>query len=579
MALISLRAGLLAGATGSLLLLASGFRPLGPQRTAGNEPVAVWMTSGDQTYLLQQLTSVAFGATAAAAPITITLDEQTSYQTIDGFGAAMTGSAAYLLNRRMSAAQRDALLTELYTSSGLGLNLVRHSMGASDFSVQGDFTYDDLASGATDPTLASFSLAYDEVDLIPMLQAARAKNSRLKIFGSPWTAPAWMKQTRTLRGSFLAAASYQTYANYFVRYVQGYAAHGLPIYAVTLQNEPLNTTTDYPAMRMDPVNQIDFLKNNIGPAFATAGLNTKLIVYDHNWDRPDYPNAVFADPLAAQYAAGATFHCYGGSVGQQSTTRNAYPGKDLWFTECSGTAGSSFAGDLKWNTSNIIIGATRNWAKGSILWNLALNPANGPTNGGCTTCRGVLTIDENTGAVTRNVEYYVLGHASKFVHEGAVRIGSSSTAGVIETVAFRNTDSTRVLIALNNSNTTRTFRVDWRGQFFTYTLTAGAVATYTWAPAGSTLATSKSAADRRLQMYPTVAGGELTLEYTSLTSQQLTTELVDATGRVVLRPAPLAVHPGLNKLMLNVGSVAPGAYVLRVFTPEGPLSRRVSIVR
>lgn len=577
MALISLRAGLLAGATGSLLLLASGFRPLGARRAAANEPVAVWMTSGDQTYLLQQLPSVAFGATAAAAPTTITIDEQTSYQTMDGFGAAMTGSAAYLLNRRLNAAQRDALLTELYTSTGLGLNLVRHSMGASDFSVQGDFTYDDLAAGATDPNLASFSLAYDEVDLIPMLQAARAKNSHLKIFGSPWSAPAWMKQTRTLHGSYLAPANYQTYANYFVRYVQGYAAHSLPIYAVTLQNEPLNTTTAYPAMRMDPANQIDFLKNNIGPAFQTAGLATKLVVYDHNWNRPDYPNAVFADPLAAQYAAGAAFHCYGGSVDQQSTTRNAYPGKDLWFTECSGTAGSSFAGDLKWNTSNIIIGAARNWAKGSILWNLALNPANGPTNGGCTTCRGVLTIDENTGAVTRNVEYYVLGHASKFVHEGAVRIGSSSTAGAIETVAFRNTDSTRVLIALNNSNTARSFRVSWRGQLFAYTLPAGAVATYQWAPASAALATSKPAAGTRLQVYPTIVDKTLSFDYTADATELLQVQLVDVLGRVALAPPTVATHAGLNHVGLDVATARPGVYVLKIQTPAGFVSQRVVI--
>lgn len=565
-------------AAGLVVLCGAAFRPRGLVRVATNEVVDIWMTTGDQVMLLQPQPSVNFGPTAAAASTTVAIDEHASYQIMDGFGAALTGSAAYLINQRLSAAQRDTLLTELYTSNGIRLNLMRHSMGASDFSPQGDFTYDDQPAGSADPTLAGFSLAYDDVDLVPVLQAARAKNSGLKIFGSPWSAPAWMKQAYSLHGSRLATASYPAYADYFVRYVQGYAARGLPVYAVTLQNEPLYSAP-YMSMRMDPADQATFLKNNIGPAFQAAGLSTKLIVYDHNWDQPGYPNAVFADPQAAQYAAGAAFHCYGGNVGQQSTTHNAYPSKDLWFTECSGTTGSSFGGDLKYNVSNIIIGATRYWAKGAILWNLALNPANGPTNGGCTSCRGVVTINEATGAVSRNVEYYVLGHASKFVDAGAVRIGSSSVAGTIETVAFRNPDSTRVLIALNNSNSARTFRVDWRGQLFAHVLPAGAVATYKWAPAGSPLTTTKTATDARLQVYPTVAGRKLTLEYNSPTRQQLAVALLDITGQVTLKQVGTPVQAGANTITINTSSLASGAYVLRVLTTEGALSRRVLVVR
>ena len=267
---------------------------------------------------MQHQADTNFGPTANA-PTTVTIDEHSSYQTMDGFGAAMTGSAAYLINSRLNAAQRDSLLTELYTTRGIHLNVVRHSMGASDFSNQGDFTYDYAPAGSTDLPLNNFTVAYDEVDLIPVLQAALAKNSHLKIFGSPWTAPAWMKLSYTLHGDYLNPTYYSVYADYFVRYVQAYAAHGLPIYAVTLQNEPLNTTTSYPAMRMQPSDQVNFLKHNIGPAFLSAGITTKLIVYDHNWDTPSYPNTVFSDPQAAQYAAGAAFHCYGGNVGQQST--------------------------------------------------------------------------------------------------------------------------------------------------------------------------------------------------------------------------------------------------------------------
>lgn len=468
-----------------LLLPVMAFRPA---RTKTTEPVSVWLTTGDQTKLLQAQAGVSFSASTPATSTTITVDESVTYQTMDGFGASMTGASAYLLNQKMSASQRDALLTDLFSASGIHLSFMRHTIGGCDFSAQGDFTYDDKPQGQTDTGLSSFSIANDLVDLVPMLKAARAKNSSLKILGTPWSAPAWMKEptaggVNELRnGHYLNTAYYQTYANYFVKYVQAYAAQGVPVYAVTLQNEPLFSAS-YMSMRMDAGNQAAFLKNNIGPAFATAGLTTKLIVYDHNWDNPsNYVQSVFADASAAQYAAGSAWHGYSPTAGipNQTTAHNAYPGKDIWFTEVSGTAGSSFAGDLKWHASNIIIGTTRNWAKSALEWNLALDQNNGPTNGGSTTCRGVVTINSSTGAVTRNVEYYALAHASKFVDPGAVRVSSNTVAGGIETVAFRNPDGSKVLIALNNSSTSNTFKVSWNGQSFNYTLPAGALATYKW---------------------------------------------------------------------------------------------------
>ncbi|GAB3823213.1 RICIN domain-containing protein [Hymenobacter jeollabukensis] len=459
-------------------LLAGGGALHAPAALA--QTVNLWVTTGDQTKLLQPQTALNFVPSTGTATTTITIDEATTYQTIDGFGASMTGASAYLLNQKMSAAQRDALLNELFTGAGIRLGFLRHSMGASDFSAYGNYTYDDKPTGQTDPMLASFNLGQDLTDVVPMLQAARAKNGSLKIMGTPWTAPTWMKEVNTQwNGSWLSTAWYQTYANYFVKYVQAMQAQGLPVYAVTLQNEPLYAAP-YVSMRMDAGNQAAFLKNNIGPAFQAAGLTTKLIAYDHNWDHPEYPNAIFADAAAAQYAAGSAFHGYGGAVSGQTTTHNAYPNKDIWFTEISGSVGSSFAGDLKWHLSNIIIGTTRNWAKSALEWNLALDQNNGPTNGGCTNCRGVVTINNATGAVTRNVEYYALGHASKFVDAGAVRLSSNTVAGGIENVAFRNPDGTRVLIALNNSTAAKTFKLIWDGQSFIYTLPAGAAATYKW---------------------------------------------------------------------------------------------------
>jgi glucosylceramidase len=444
-----------------------------------NESVSVWMTTGDRSKLLQAQPNVTFAADANPTGTVITVDENTTYQSMDGFGAAMTGSSAYLMNRRMSATQRDALMNDLFTGSGIRLSFLRQTIGASDFSTR-SYTYNDMPAGQTDPNLANFSLSTDFDDVVPMLKAARVKNPNLKMMGSPWSAPAWMKENGSLNGGWLNVAWYKTYANYLVKYIQAYQAQGLPVYAITLQNEPLHETSGYPSMRMDPNNQINFVNNDLGPAFASAGINTKIVVYDHNWDRPDYPNAVLANATTRNYVAGSAFHGYGGTVGQQSTTHDAYPSEDIWFTEVSGGAwASNFGDNLKWNMSNILIGATRNWAKCVLLWNLALDQNYGPTNGGCTNCRGVVTINNINGTYTREVEYYVLGHASKFVDPGALRI-ASNFSGSIENVAFKNPDGSKVLIALNNGTASSTFNVKWGGQTFSYTLPAGAVATFKW---------------------------------------------------------------------------------------------------
>ena len=450
-----------------------------------SESVSVWVTTGDQSKKLAQQASVSFAPDTGSNPTTINVDENTTFQVMDGFGAAMTGSSAYLINQRMSASQRNALLDDLFTGNGIRLSMVRQTIGASDFSL-GNYTYDDKPPGQTDPNLTSFSLGGDLTDVVPMLKAARARNGTLKIMGSPWSAPAWMKEVHNLNGGWLNVAWYAAYANYFVKYIQAYQAQGLPIYAITIQNEPLHETPSYPSMRMDPANQASFVKNNLGPAFSASGITTKIIAYDHNWDRWDYPNGVFSDAAASSYIAGSAFHGYGGAPGLMANTHNAYPSKDIWFTEISGGRWApNFADNLRWNMSNIIIACTRNWARSALLWNLALDQNAGPTNGGCTDCRGVVTINNGTGAYTREVEYYVLGHASKFVDAGARRIATNTFNGGIENVAFKNPDGSKVLIALNNGGASNTFKVKWGAQSFTYTLPAGAVATFKWSNAGA----------------------------------------------------------------------------------------------
>ncbi|MEU6860980.1 RICIN domain-containing protein [Glycomyces sp. NPDC046736] len=439
----------------------------------------VWVTTADQSKLLARQPSVPFGS-GGTGPV-ITVDTGTTYQTMDGFGASFTDSSAWLVQNELDQSQRDQLMQRLFgDDSGIGLSMVRQPFGASDFTANNaDYTYDDTCCD-----LGDFSIGHDLPYTVPILQQAKAINPDLKIMGTPWTAPAWMKTNNSLFGGQLAPDRFDDYADYLAATVEAYRSHGLPIYAVTPQNEPHHETGSYPSMRMTWQDQAALIGDHLGPALEGTG--TKIIAWDHNWDEAYYPINVLNDPEANRYAAGSAFHCYGGDVSAQSQVHDAHPGKDLWFTECSGGEwATDFGGNLKWNMQNLVIGSTRNWAKGITLWNMALDQNHGPTNGGCADCRGVVTVDTGNGAVTYNVEYYVLGHISKFVEPGATRIASTSTPGDIETVAFRNPDGTIALLALNAGSGERTFTVSQGGQDFGYTLPAGAVATFTWDTGGT----------------------------------------------------------------------------------------------
>ena len=449
------------------------------------QSISVWRTTANGNEKLQAKPAISFGN--GSAGVTVNVDEQTTYQTMDGFGAAVSGSAAYLIQTKMSAAQRNNLLSDLFGGNGIRLSMVRHTVGASDFNQQGSYTYNDINPNSSDPGLNNFSIVKDRAYLIPTLQAVLARNNNIKVLGSPWSAPAWMKQSRTLNGGKLATQWYGVYAQYLTRYIQAYQQEGINVWALTPQNEPLHNDTRYPSMTMTPQEQLNFVKNNLGPTFASSGITTKIIAYDHNWDRPDYPITMMNDPGAKQYLAGSAFHAYAGEPTAQTQVHNAHPDKGIWFTEISGGRWSTnFGNNLSWNMRNIVIGTIRNWAKGVLFWNLALDQNDGPQNGGCNNCRGVVTIDRNNGSVNKSVEYYVLGHVSKFVRPGAQRIASSHFTNSIQSVAFKNPDQSIVLVTFNASEgNAQTFTIQYNGRQAQYTLPAGAAATFTWEREGN----------------------------------------------------------------------------------------------
>jgi len=451
---------------------------------ASGPAVNIVETTPDRAMLLQPQPSVAFKTGGTSLGPTITVNESIKYQQMDGFGASLTDSSAWLVANKLSGAQQNSLWQSLFGSTtGIGISFLRQPMGASDFSASGDYSYDDVPVGQTDPDLTNFSIAHDSAYTIPLLQKALSVSPSIKIVAVPWSPPAWMKTSGTMNGGNINTSNFPALAQYFVKFVQGYQQSGIPIYAVLPQNEPLHSNSSYPTAYLAAGDEATFIGTNLGPALSAAGLGkVKIIGYDHNWDDSSYPETLLANASASSYIAGTGFHCYAGDVSTQSTVKNAYPNKDIWFTECSGVVGSKFAVDLAWDVENLLIGATRNWARSVSLWNLALDQHSGPTNGGCPSCRGVVTIDDGTSpaTITNNVEYYVLGHAAKFVRPGAHRIDSNSFGhGSIEDVAFQNSDGSLILLVFN-SGSTGVFTVSWKGQSFDYSLPQGAVATFAW---------------------------------------------------------------------------------------------------
>lgn len=437
-----------------------------------------WVTNPDKSALLQWQVPIRLSNTQANLP-SILLDTTQTYQTMDGFGFALTGGSALLI-QGLTPEKRKALLEELFSTKrkGIGISYLRISIGASDLD-PAVFTYDDMPKGQTDPELKQFSIQKDEQYLIPLLHEILAINPNVHILGSPWSAPSWMKDNDTTAAGHLDSKWYKAYATYLVKYIKAMRAHGIRVEAITPQNEPLNPKNN-PSMVMDDTAQDMFIKTALGPAFKASELNTKVIVYDHNCDRPDYPMYILKDAKAAPYVAGSAFHLYLGKVEAMSEVHKTYPNKGLYFTEIYTAGGSSFAGDLRWHMANVIIGAPNNWAKNVLEWNLASDPDLNPhTPGGCNTCLGAVTISDSV-TVSRNVAYYIVAHASKFVPSGSVRIGSSAPADLVN-VAFRTPTGALVLIVLNNTDQTQTFGIGLKGgKTATATLMAGAVGTFTW---------------------------------------------------------------------------------------------------
>ena len=449
-----------------------------PPSQQGPLTINSWVTTANQSSLLVKQAAAQFSMAAQAALPTITVDDNQKFQGIDGFGYTITGGSAMLM-QRMDAAARAKLIKELFGhgENDIRVNYIRLSIGASDLN-DSVFTYNDLPAGQTDEAISKFRFGPDLTTVIPVIKEILQINPTIKILATPWSAPAWMKDNGKMIGGTLLPQFQPAYANYFVRYINEMNNHGITIDAITPQNEPLHPGNN-PSMYMSWEQQRDFIKNNLGPALAAAGLNTKIIIYDHNLDHPEYATNILADPAANKYINGSAFHLYAGDISVMSDVHKAFPGKALYFTEQYTSSKSVFGDDLKWHIKNVIIGSVRNWSRVALQWNLANDPEFKPftPNGGCGVCKGAITIDGNN--YTRNVPYYVVAHASKFVADGSVRIASNEFDN-LSTAAFLTPEGNRVLIALNDGKANIEFTIKYNNQSYTAAIPANSVVTYVW---------------------------------------------------------------------------------------------------
>ncbi|MEW2258741.1 ricin-type beta-trefoil lectin domain protein [Streptomyces sp. NPDC047869] len=472
------------------LLTTAGLTTVGmPTAHAAGEQVTAWLTTTDDSggrhvvRGLQAQTPFAFQSGAGGSGENITVDENTRYQTFTGGGASFTDTAAWLMNGSgaLSQAARDTAMRKLFSpTDGIGLSFLRNPMGASDLARYG-YTYDDVPAGQTDPNLNGFSISHDLADVVPLTRQALQLNPSLTVMASPWTAPAWMKDSGSLNGGWLKAEDYGAYASYFVKYLQAYKNQGIDVSYVTPQNEP-TCCSGYPSMSWNASGIQYFLKNELLPKLQSAGLRTKVLAHDWNWDVYDSYAAQSVDDAAIRNHpnfGGIAWHGYGGDIAKQTSVHNQYPNLDAFGTEHSG--GTWIANQQREDMNNII-DYTRNWAKSVTKWSLAVDQNMGPHHGGCGTCTGLVTVhngDGASGTVDYTVEYYTMGHLTKFVRPGAQRIASTASSAV-PNVAWRNPDGSKALIAYNDSASARTVTVNWGGQHATYSLPGRTSATFTW---------------------------------------------------------------------------------------------------
>lgn len=432
----------------------------------------VWMTSGDESRKLVEQASLQF-STATNSYQNITVDPSKVYQTVDGFGYTLTGGSVEVINR-LSKSKKTELLEELFSDSGIGISYLRLSIGASDLNST-VFSYNDLPKGETDLALSKFSLEKDKA-LIDLLKEILTLNPKIKIMATPWSPPVWMKNNDSSIGGSLKPKFYDVYARYFVKYIQAMKSEGISINAIMPQNEPLNPNNN-PSLSMSWEEQNSFIKNYLGPIFKSSNIKTKIVIYDHNSDNIIYATKILSDKISNSYVDGTAFHLYAGQINTLGQLHNSFPKKNIYFTEQWTSSDGTFSEDFNWHMKNVIIGSMRNWSKTALEWNLANDISFDPhTLGGCTKCKGAVTIIDNSN-YKKNVAFYIIAQISKFVPTGSKRISSSETEN-LTSAAFITPAKNKVIIVFNTATKTQNFNVKLDNKTVTTSLAKNTAGTY-----------------------------------------------------------------------------------------------------
>lgn len=400
----------------------------------------------------------------------IVVNPEKTYQSILGLGASLEHATCYNLSR-LSPALRDEVIVKLvHPEKGIGMNLMRLCIGASDFIGEPYYSYSEIPEGETDPELNGFSIEKDRAYVLPVIKKAQAINPDLLFFASPWSPPGWMKDSGTMCGGVLRPENYDIYARYLLKYLEAYEAEGVPIYAMTLQNEPRMNDPNYPTCVWTGEQQRDFIRDHFGPMLAQSPLSPHIWCWDHNWNRLEFPRAVLRDPEASKYVEGTAFHHYEGRVEAQSTLRDEFPEKQIYFTE-----GSTFRS----NGAIKIINILRNWARSYNFWVIMLDEHRKPNNGPHSASATCIELKDDL-SVEYRFDYFMYGQFMKFIPRGAVRIESSEPERFFAQVAFKTPDGAMVLVAANAGNGVRSFTVQCGAAAFQASLAPKSVATYRW---------------------------------------------------------------------------------------------------
>jgi glucosylceramidase len=413
---------------------------------------------------------------ASGAPTgdAIVLDPTKKYQEILGFGGAFTDATCFVLNQ-LPPPQRDQLIHELFDPSEMGLSVCRTCIGASDYSTK-VYSFDE---GEADPDLKRFSIDHDREYILPILREARKVNPGMFLFSSAWSPPGWMKSSGSMLGGSMRRGCLGVYAEYLGKFLQGYSAEGVPVQAVTVQNE-VDTDQDarMPACIWPQEYEIEFVRDHLGPLFERSGINTKIWVLDHNYNLWGRAICELDDPGVRRYSNAVAWHGYVGAAEMISKVHEVHPTAEMYWTEGGPDITSrDYENDwAKWGKT--FTAALRNWCRAITAWNLALDEHGNP-NIGPFPCGGVVTINSATREITRGGQYWGLAHFSRSIKRGARRIDSTGTLAGISHVAFENPDGTRVAVVTNQGAAQRaTLRI--ASVKADVTLDADSVSTFAW---------------------------------------------------------------------------------------------------